>query len=145
MSQLKAAFLDYASLDQNDLDFRPLNAAFSELQLYDATSSDQVLTRLTNVEVAIVNKVVLSAETIQQLPKLKLILISATGTNNVDLKAAPLDCISPHWLPVPASVPTHAVPPMPCRTLDSYTPQCPALVQLLDRHCWYLWQKLKSV
>lgn len=77
MSQLKAAFLDYASLDQNDLDFRPLNAAFSELQLYDATSSDQVLTRLTNVEVAIVNKVVLSAETIQQLPKLKLILISA--------------------------------------------------------------------
>ena len=88
MSQLKAAFLDYASLDQNDLDFRPLNAAFSELQLYDATSSDQVLTRLTNVEVAIVNKVVLSAETIQQLPKLKLILISATGTNNVDLKAA---------------------------------------------------------
>ena len=88
MSQLKAAFLDYASLDQNDLDFRPLNAAFSELQLYDTTSSDQVLTRLTNVEVAIVNKVVLSAETIQQLPKLKLILISATGTNNVDLKAA---------------------------------------------------------
>ena len=88
MSQLKAAFLDYASLDQNDLDFRPLNAAFSDLQLYDATSSDQVLTRLTNVEVAIVNKVVLSAETIQQLPKLKLILISATGTNNVDLKAA---------------------------------------------------------
>lgn len=88
MSQLKAAFLDYASLDQNDLDFRPLNAVFSELQLYDATSSDQVLTRLTNVEVAIVNKVVLSAEMIQQLPKLKLILISATGTNNVDLKAA---------------------------------------------------------
>lgn len=88
MSQLKAAFLDYASLDQNDLDFSPLNATFAELQLYDATSSDQVLTRLTNVEVAIVNKVVLSAETIQQLPKLKLILISATGTNNVDLKAA---------------------------------------------------------
>lgn len=33
-------------------------------------------------------KVVIDAETIQQLPKLKLILISATGANNVDLKAA---------------------------------------------------------
>lgn len=88
MTDLKAVFLDYASLDQNDLDFSPLHAAFAELQLYGATSSDQVLTRLADAEVAIVNKVVLSAETIQQLPKLKLILISATGTNNVDLKAA---------------------------------------------------------
>lgn len=88
MTGLKAVFLDYASLDQNDLDSTPLDAAFAELQLYDATTPEQVLPRLADAEVAIVNKVVLSAETIQQLPKLKLILISATGTNNVDLKAA---------------------------------------------------------
>ncbi|MHA3082627.1 2-hydroxyacid dehydrogenase [Acinetobacter sp. ANC 5383] len=88
MTGLKAVFLDYASLDQNDLDFTSLDAAFAELQLYDATTPEQVLPRLADAEVAIVNKVVLTAETIQQLPKLKLILISATGTNNVDLKAA---------------------------------------------------------
>ncbi|MHA3080464.1 2-hydroxyacid dehydrogenase [Acinetobacter sp. ANC 5502] len=88
MTGLKAVFLDYASLDQNDLDFTPLHAAFAALQLYEATTPDQVLPRLADAEVAIVNKVVLTAETIQQLPKLKLILISATGTNNVDLKAA---------------------------------------------------------
>ncbi|ENV48723.1 hypothetical protein P255_00235 [Acinetobacter brisouii CIP 110357] len=88
MTGLKAVFLDYASLDQNDLDSTPLDAAFAELQLYDATTSEQVLPRLADAEVAIVNKVVLNAESIAQLPKLKLILISATGTNNVDLKAA---------------------------------------------------------
>lgn len=88
MTGLKAVFLDYASLDQNDLDSTPLDAAFAELQLYDATTPEQVLPRLADAEVAIVNKVVLNAESIAQLPKLKLILISATGTNNVDLKAA---------------------------------------------------------
>lgn len=88
MTGLKAVFLDYASLDQNDLDSTPLNAAFAELQLYDATTPEQVLPRLADADVAIVNKVVLNAESIAQLPKLKLILISATGTNNVDLKAA---------------------------------------------------------
>lgn len=88
MTGLKAVFLDYASLDQNDLDSTPLDAAFAELQLYDATTPEQVLPRLADADVAIVNKVVLNAESIAQLPKLKLILISATGTNNVDLKAA---------------------------------------------------------
>lgn len=88
MTGLKAVFLDYASLDQNDLDSTPLDAVFAELQLYDATTPEQVLPRLADAEVAIVNKVVLNADSIVQLPKLKLILISATGTNNVDLKAA---------------------------------------------------------
>lgn len=85
---LAAAFLDYGSLDMNDLDFSSLRACFNELQLYESTAPEQVIERLSHVEVAISNKVVIDAETIQQLPQLKLILISATGTNNVDLKAA---------------------------------------------------------
>ncbi|WP_130803455.1 2-hydroxyacid dehydrogenase [Acinetobacter ihumii] len=85
---LAAAFLDYGSLDMNDLDFSSLRACFSELQLYASTAPEQVVERLTNVEVVISNKVVIDAQTIQQLPQLKLILISATGTNNVDLEAA---------------------------------------------------------
>ncbi|MBK0064747.1 MULTISPECIES: 2-hydroxyacid dehydrogenase [unclassified Acinetobacter] len=85
---LTAAFLDYGSLDMNDLDFSSLQGCFSELQLYESTESDQVLERLSNVEVAISNKVRIDAEMLKQLPQLKLILISATGTNNVDLDAA---------------------------------------------------------
>lgn len=36
----------------------------------------------------ITSKVIFDRETLQQLPKLKLIAITATGTNNVDLVAA---------------------------------------------------------
>lgn len=85
---LNAAFLDYGSLDMNDLDFSPLQACFNDLQLYSASTPDQVIPRLKDVQVAITNKVVINAEALTRLPKLKLILVSATGTNNVDLRAA---------------------------------------------------------
>lgn len=85
---MKAVFLDYASLDQNDLDFSELHAVFENLTLYSASTEEQVLERIQEVDVVITNKVRISAEVIQQLPQLKLILISATGTNNVDLVQA---------------------------------------------------------
>ncbi|CSD10732.1 glycerate dehydrogenase [Vibrio cholerae] len=43
--------------------------------------------RLLAADIVITNKVVLTREMLVQLPKLKLIAISATGTNNVDLQA----------------------------------------------------------
>ena len=85
---MKAVFLDVESLDQHDLDLSPLTTAFDTLNLYPATSSDQVLQRVQDVDVIITNKVQISAQVMQQCPQLKLILISATGTNNVDLVQA---------------------------------------------------------
>ncbi|MFI9458648.1 2-hydroxyacid dehydrogenase [Acinetobacter sp. NPDC052428] len=85
---MKAVYLDYASLDQQDLDFQALHAAFDPLVLYPATSAAEIVSRVADVDVIITNKVVIDAATIQQCPELKLILISATGTNNVDLTAA---------------------------------------------------------
>ena len=85
---MKAVFLDYESLDKNDLDFSELKSAFDDLELYPATTSDQVLARVQNANVIITNKVVVDASMIEQCQNLKLILISATGTNNVDLLAA---------------------------------------------------------
>ncbi len=85
---MKAVFLDYGSLDKQDLDFSQLKIAFDELILYSATTPEQVLERIHDVDVVITNKVVVDASMIEQCQKLKLILISATGTNNVDLVAA---------------------------------------------------------
>ena len=84
----QAVFLDHASLDLGDLDLSPLQEVFDTLELYPATAPDEVLERLSMADAVITNKVVLDAQTLQQLPKLKLILIAATGTNNVDLVAA---------------------------------------------------------
>lgn len=85
---MKAVFLDYSSLDQDDLDFSVLESVFDELVLYPASSNHEVLERIQDADVVISNKVRIDAETMQQLPQLKLILISATGTNNVDLEQA---------------------------------------------------------
>lgn len=82
---MKAVFLDYESLDKHDLDFNQLKANVDDLVLYPFTQPEQVLERVKNAQIIITNKVVIDANILQQCPELKLILISATGTNNVDL------------------------------------------------------------
>lgn len=85
---MKAVFLDFNSLNQNDLEISRLQQQFDQLTLHAVTAPDEILERVQNADVIITNKVRVNAELIRQLPRLKLILISATGTNNVDLSAA---------------------------------------------------------
>lgn len=51
------------------------------------TAPSQVVERLAGATIAITNKVPIDAASIAALPELKMIAISATGTNNVDLDA----------------------------------------------------------
>jgi len=84
----RAVFLDHSSLDLGDLDLMPLEQAFGALQLYGQSTPAQVAERLQGAQVAISNKVPISAETFAACPELKLVLVAATGTNNIDLSAA---------------------------------------------------------
>lgn len=52
---------------------------------YPATTGEQVLARLKDATIAITNKVHLRRETLAQLPMLKMVAVSATGTDNVDI------------------------------------------------------------
>jgi glycerate dehydrogenase len=88
MSKYRAVFLDLSPLDQGDLDLAPLQSAFAELTCHTQTSETQIVDRLQGAEVAIVNKVALSDATLAACPDLKLILVAATGVNNIDLAAA---------------------------------------------------------
>jgi len=65
-----------------------LRALFSELSLHQQTTPENIIERLQGAQVAISNKIALNAETLAACPELKLILVTATGTNNVDLAAA---------------------------------------------------------
>nr|WP_086939648.1 D-2-hydroxyacid dehydrogenase [Thaumasiovibrio occultus] len=56
-------------------------------QSYPETVPEEVISRAKDSTILITNKVVLDADTLEQLPKLKLIAVSATGTNNIDLAA----------------------------------------------------------
>ena len=88
MNSTRAVFLDHASLDLGDLDLAPLRAPFGELVLHGRSDAEQVAERLAGAQVAISNKVRIGAEVFEQCPDLKLILVAATGTNNIDLAAA---------------------------------------------------------
>ncbi|WP_215767800.1 2-hydroxyacid dehydrogenase [Haemophilus sp. SZY H8] len=55
---------------------------------YEHTSSAETIERSKDADIVITSKVIFDRETLKQLPKLKLIAITATGTNNVDLVAA---------------------------------------------------------
>lgn len=83
-----AVFLDHSSLDLGDLDLSDLRDSFTRFDVHPATAPEQVVERLQGASVAISNKVLLDAAVINACPQLKLILVAATGTNNVDLQAA---------------------------------------------------------
>lgn len=55
---------------------------------YDRTSADQTYERAKEADIIITSKVLLTRELLAELPKLKLIAVTATGTNNIDMQAA---------------------------------------------------------
>jgi glycerate dehydrogenase len=54
---------------------------------YDKTAPEQVVERLRDATIAIINKVVLRDATLAQLPKLKLIAMAATGYDCIEVDA----------------------------------------------------------
>ena len=56
-------------------------------QSHPSTAPEQVVERLKNASIAIINKVRIGAPELAQLPDLKLIALAATGSDNVDLEA----------------------------------------------------------
>lgn len=84
---MRGVFLDTGSLDRGDLDLSRL-AERAEWTWHAATPPERVVERLAGAEVAITNKVVLDEATIAAAERLRLILVAATGTDNVDIDAA---------------------------------------------------------
>jgi glycerate dehydrogenase len=83
---MQIVFLDRATLNDT-ITLKTLSSSH-QWRDYPQTSAEQIVDRLKDADIVVVNKVVLSASILEQLPKLKLIAIAATGTNNVDLPAA---------------------------------------------------------
>ncbi len=85
---MKAVILDYASLAPHDLDTKALFALPFDWFTYDTTTPEETLERITDADIVLTNKVVIGREMLSANHKIKLIIILATGTNNVDLEAA---------------------------------------------------------
>lgn len=55
---------------------------------YDRTSPEETFERAKDADIIVTSKVVFNRELLEKLPNLKLIALTATGTNNIDLIAA---------------------------------------------------------
>ncbi|MBR4443657.1 MAG: D-2-hydroxyacid dehydrogenase [Clostridia bacterium] len=71
----------------NDMDWSALDA-LGGVTRYDATPADQVIERAKDADALLVNKVKLTREVLDALPKLKYIGELATGYDNIDIAAA---------------------------------------------------------
>lgn len=73
-------------LDRSTLEATIRRPAFPhQWEEYATTSPEKTIERLKEATIAITNKVPLRAETLAQLPRLKLIAEAATGVNNIDV------------------------------------------------------------
>ena len=59
-----------------------------QMQLFDQTTAEQVSERIADADVVITNKVKLTRQSLEAAPKLRLVVVAATGTDNVDLGAS---------------------------------------------------------
>jgi glycerate dehydrogenase len=81
-------FLDRGSVGGADVDLSPLTNVLPEWHYHEATQADEVADRIRAADVVVTNKVLLGGDALAQAPRLRLICVAATGTNNVDLEAA---------------------------------------------------------
>ncbi len=83
----RAVVLDGFTLNPGDLSWQKL-AGLTQLTVYPRTQPADVVTRACEAEILVVNKIVLDEPTVKQLPRLRLVAVTATGVDRIDLSAA---------------------------------------------------------
>lgn len=85
---MKIVILDGNAANPGDLSWEWLKDQCDEIEIYDVTPPELVVERAKDADIVTTNKVVLSREVLECLPKLKYIQVLATGYNVVDCDAA---------------------------------------------------------
>lgn len=80
---MKIVMLDAGTLGA-DLDLSPVTS-LGEVDVYPSSAPHEVVSRLAGADVAVLNKVKMTREVLEALPTLKLICVTATGYDNIDL------------------------------------------------------------
>lgn len=79
--------LDGLQMNPGDLSWDPFSE-LGELKVYDRTSPDEVISRSKDAGILVINKVKITPAIIDALPQLKMIAVTATGFDNVDVSYA---------------------------------------------------------
>jgi glycerate dehydrogenase len=85
---MRAVFLDFGTVSSGDLDTSPLERVLPGIVLHERTPQPDVPARIAGHEVVLANKSVIDGAAIAANPQLKLVALTATGVDNVDVAAA---------------------------------------------------------
>jgi glycerate dehydrogenase len=85
---MRAVFLDFGTVSSGDLDTGPLERVLPGLVLHEQTAREEIAPRIAGFEVVFANKCVIDRATIAANPQLRVVALTATGVDNVDLAAA---------------------------------------------------------
>ena len=79
--------LDGYTLNPGDLSWSRLKA-LGHTTIYEHSKPEEIISRAREADIILSNKAVLDAAILPQLPRLRCIVMMATGYNNIDVKAA---------------------------------------------------------
>lgn len=80
---MKIVFLDRKTIGE-DIDLSSFNR-FGEVVIYDFSKPEEVPARVEDADIIVLNKVPINEKTIGTAKNLKLVCVTATGVNNLDL------------------------------------------------------------
>lgn len=83
---MKIAVVDGFTLFQSDINWRELSTE-DEIVFFERSNPEQISEEIRDAEVVITNKFVINQGNLDQFKQLKLIIVSATGYNCVDIQA----------------------------------------------------------
>ena len=83
---MKIVFLDAKTVG-DDISLEAFSE-FGEFMAYPTTSKEQTIEHIGDAKIVLTNKVVIDSDVMDKCPQLRLICITATGMNNVDLDYA---------------------------------------------------------
>ena len=85
---MRGVFLDLGTVSNCDLGTAALSATLPGLVIHEQTPQEQVAGRIAGCEVVLLNKCRITRELMAANPQLKLVALTATGVDNVDVAAA---------------------------------------------------------
>ena len=87
MNQMNIVVIDGYTLHPGDLSWESI-ASLGQLTVYDRTPAELIVQRCKDADIILTNTVPLTAATLEQLPRLKMIAVTATGYNIIDTETA---------------------------------------------------------
>ena len=91
---MKIVFLDAKTIGE-DIDLSDYDK-LGQVVKYDFSTPDEIPERVKDAQVLVINKAPMNEKTLRQAEKLKLICVTATGTNNTGqgISGAKRDCLA---------------------------------------------------